>query len=296
MTNDIANAWGSVNTEDNGGGSSQKKERPEFMKLSLGDNKVRLLDMIPYSYNEWYSPKADGGKGASIPYFGKEDLLEKANQEFMNKIFAEADAKGLKDKDRKDFLRDQGYKKTPYGKLKSKHIIHVLDRATGEVKLLDKGNGIFKLIKKLATNPEYGDPRNYDITITMEDTEGKGNFQDIEYTVTPARQNTELTAAEKALYEEKKIDLKEFKTPNYTPEQAKLIADGATFQDVLGKNADGSDAVAEKSNPDMLPSNTPEPPQQEEERSVEPPKEEPAPPVVGRALSPEELEGIDFGE
>lgn len=287
--NELVQGWGAVdNDQQNNGGGQQ--DRPDFMKISMGDNKVRVLDMFPFSYKEYYVPAANGGTGASIGYFGKDDLLEKANSAFMATKFKEADAKGLKDKARKDFLRDSGYSKTPFPKLKEKHIIHVLDRATGEVKLLDKGNAIFGAMKKLALNPEYGDLRNYDITITMEDTKGNGDFQDIKYSVTPARANSDLTEAEKALYESKKIDLAKMKTPTYTAEQALLIAKGATFQDILGNGSDTPQEVTEKSSTDQLP------PQGEPVEKTEVQKEEKKEEVIekGEALSPEELAAVDF--
>lgn len=289
--NELAQGWGAVdNEEKNKGNGSGDFARPDFLKVPLGDTKVRVLDMFPFSYSEYYVPQANGGTGASIGYFGSEDLLEKANKAFMAKIFKEADAKGLKDKARKDFLRDSGYKKTPFPKVKEKHIIHVLDRATGEVKLLDKGNAIFGAMKKFALNPEYGDLRNYDITITMEDTKGNGDFQDIKYSVTPARSNSPITEAEKALYEEKKIDLAKFKTPNYTPEQALRIANGATFQEVLGNGSDSPEEVTEKSDTNQLP------PQEETVEKTPVEKEEKKEQVIekGEELSPEELEDIDF--
>lgn len=286
--NELAQGWGAVDNEENNNTGNGEFTRPDFLKVSIGDTKIRVLDMFPFSYKEYYIPKANGGSGASVGYFGADDLLEKANKAFMAKVFKEADAKGLKDKARKDFLRDSGYKKTPYPKVKEKHIIHVLDRATGEVKLLDKGNAIFGAMKKFALNPEYGDLRNYDITITM--SGDPSDFQSIEYSVTPARSNSDLTEAEKALYEEKKIDLAKFKTPNYTPEQALRIANGATFQEVLGNGSDSPEEVTEKSDPNQLP------PQEETVEKTPVEKEEKKEQVIekGEELSPEELEDIDF--
>ena len=281
------NAWGNVdNEENNGGGGSQ--DRPDFLKVSIGSTKVRVLDMFPYSYKEWWAVRGNGGEGCSIPYFnGGKDLLEAANKAFMKKVFNTADKKGLKDTARKDFLRDEGYKKQPFGKVKEKHIIHVLDRATGEIKLLDKGNGIFKKLKKLALDPEYGDLRNYDVTIVM--SGDPKDFTSIEYDVTPARQNTELTQDEIDLYEEKKIDLKEFKGGgNMTPEQALAIAKGATFKDVLGDGSDSSEEAEEKSDESMLP-------EEEKASEKEPRKDEPVDVESEEPLSEDDLNGIDFG-
>lgn len=300
VNNEALAGWGQVGEEENTGGSTPE-QKLDFLKIPFGDTKVRILDVAPYIYKEWWSTKGNGaingnGNGCSIAYFGANDLLEAENKAFMSKVFKEADAKNLKDKARKDFLRDFGYKKQPWGKVKIKNLIHVLDRATGEVKLLNAGNGVFNEIKKFALNPEYGDPRNYDITITKTDTGGKGEFQDIKYAVTPARSNVPLTDDEKKLYEEKKIDLKEFKTPNYTPEQALLIAKGATFQEILGNGSDSSESVENKSDTNMLPTDE-KAPTKETEKPKEESKQEPAQEInVDKegALTEDELAGISF--
>ncbi|PEZ47016.1 hypothetical protein CN367_11640 [Priestia megaterium] len=299
VNNEVAMGWGNVGVEDNNGGGQTPENKLDFLKLPFGDTKVRILDASPVIYKDWWSTRGNGGQGngCSVLYFpnGK-DLLEAENKAFMSKIFKEADAKGLKDKARKEFLRDFGYKKQPWGKVKDKNIIHVLDRATGEIKLLDAGNGVFNAIKALAMNAEYGDPRNYDITITKTDSKGQGNFQDIKYTVTAARSNTPLTADEKALYEEKKIDLKELKTPNYTPEQALLIAKGATFQEVLGNGSDSSESVSDKSDTNMLPQEEKAPTEETEKPNDENVADSAQEIDINKegALSEEELANISF--
>ncbi|AGY48198.1 hypothetical protein Riggi_36 [Bacillus phage Riggi] len=290
------NAWGNLNFEDNNGGS--QKDIPPFMDIKLGDNKLRILDVAPHMYNEWYATQGNGGKGCGIPAFSEGDLLEQENRDFMAKKFKEADDMGLteangKKKQRSEFLKTEGYAKQPWGRRKDKAIIHVLDRSDGKVKLLDRTTGIFKQIQSLAVNPEYGDPREYDITITKVDEKGKGNFQDIKYTVMPARQNIPLTEAEKAAYEVAKVDLVELKTPNYTPEQALLIAKGKTFSEVLGNGAETPEQVTAGSNPDYLP-------QEENDSQVKPAqgvKEEQKPRVdeqadLGEEISQEELDAM----
>lgn len=302
MTNenqDYLQAWGNVDKEESNNGGADKADRPDFLKVEIGSTKIRVLDMVPFNYKEWWSTKGNGGEGCSIPYFDKGDLLEAENQAFMKKIFAEADAKGLKDKARKDFLRDEGYRKNPWGKHKQKSIIHVLDRASGEVKLLDKGNGIFKKLKKLALDAEYGDLRLYDVTIEM--TGDKGDFTTIEYDVTPARSNTPLTDAEKALYEEKKIDLEEFKgAGDITPTIALMIAKGATFKDVLGSGSDSPEVADDKSDPSMLPEEEQErgtlgEAPEDAEKAEQARKDEEVVTEKEEVLSDEELNNINFG-
>jgi hypothetical protein len=290
IPNEVAQGWGAVGAEESNQG--EQKEKLEFLKIPFGDTKIRILDVAPLPYKEWWAVKGNEGKGCSIPYFKQGDLLDQANKAFMAKMFKEADNKGLKDKARKDFLRDHGYKKTPFGKVKEKNIIHILDRATGEIKLLDAGNGIFNAIKKFALNADYGDPRFYDITITKEDTKGQGNFQDIKYSVLPSPNKAPITDKEKELYDEKKIDLVEYKTPSMTPAQALLIAKGASFTEVLGSGSDSPESVEEKSDANMLPDEettpetTSEQSQVDNSQEVDVNKEE--------ALSEEELANISF--
>jgi hypothetical protein len=278
INNEILAGWGAVDTEETNG-SQQEERKLEYLQLPEGDTRIRVLDAVPYKYKDWWAPKGNGGKGTSIPYKGKDDLLEAENQAFLKKVFDEADRRGLKGKARKDFLREHGYKKLPWGKPRNRFVIHVLDRATGEVKLLDKGNGLFKELQKYVLNPEYGDLRQYDVTITR-----KGSGLDTEYTVTPARQNTPLTEEELKLYEECKVDLAKLKSFDHvTPEQCLAIAKGATWQEVLGNGSDSSQDVSEKSDENMLPQDK-KAPEKDEQINID----------KGEVLTAEELENLEF--
>lgn len=233
--------WNTVgsteNTGSNNGGAPREEDKLDFLSTPEGDTKIRIMDEAPYFYQGFWATKGNGaangnGNGTFVPYKGKGiDLLEKANTEFMAKVFKAADEKGLKNgsPERKKFLKANGYDKQPYGKLKNKYIIHVIDRADGQLKLLDAGAGIFEELKKYAVNPEYGDLREYDVTITRKGT----GWMDTEYSVTPARSNTPRTPEEIALYEAKKIDRAELKSgENLTPEQCLFIAQGGLWSEV----------------------------------------------------------------
>lgn len=236
------NGWNTVGeeTQGNNGGGQPQEDKLDFLATPEGDTKIRILDEAPYYYQEWWAVQGNEGNGTSIPYKGKgKDLLEKANFEFMDKVFKEADAKGLKKgSDARKKHTKAGYDKQPFGKLKNKYLIHVLDRATGEIKLLDKGKGVFEELKKFAMNPEYGDLRNYDVTITRTGT----GWMDTEYSVTPARSNTPLTDEEIALYEAKKVDLHKLKGgEDLTPEQCLFVANGGAWSEVNNvRQADNS--------------------------------------------------------
>ena len=273
VNNDVVKGWSVVDDEEKEtNGNNNKENKLDYLKLKEGDTRIRILDVAPFPFKEWWAPKGNGGKGCSIPYKGEDDLLEKENKEFMKRIYEEADKRGLKGETRKKFVRKNGFEKLPWGKVKQKYVIHVLDRETGEVKLLEKGNGLFKEIKKYAMNPEYGDPRQYDITITR-----TGSGLNTEYTVTPARQNTPLTDEEIRLYEESKVDLAKLKDHSHiTPEQCLAVAKGAKWEDVLKKNNN----VEEKADQDMLP---------QDDSS-----EEPIEIDSSEVLTDEELENLEF--
>lgn len=240
------NGWNTVGTTEQGNnnGGQPQEDKLDFLVTPEGDTKIRIMDEAPYFYQGYWSTKGNGaasgnGNGCFIPYKGKGiDLLEKANAEFMAKVFKAADEKGLKNgsPERKKFLKANGYDKQPFGKLKSKYIIHVIDRADGQLKLLDAGAGIFEELKKYAMNPEYGDLREYDVTITRKGT----GWMDTEYSVTPARSNVPRTPEEIKLYESKKIDRAALKSgEGLTPEQCLFIAEGGLWSD-LSNESDNS--------------------------------------------------------
>lgn len=257
------NGWNTVGTTEQGnnnGGGQPQEDKLDFLATPEGDTKIRIMDEAPYFYQGYWSTKGNGaasgnGNGCFIPYKGKGiDLLEKANTEFMAKVFKAADEKGLKNgsPERKKFLKDNGYSKQPYGKLKNKYIIHVIDRADGELKLLDAGAGIFEELKKYAMNPEYGDLREYDVTITRTGT----GWKDTEYSVTPARSNVPRTSEEIELYESKKIDRTALKSgEGLTPEQCLFIAEGGLWSDLNSNESDNSvqEAVEENYQANSVP-------------------------------------------
>lgn len=282
------NGWNTVGVEENKGnnGGQPQEDKLDFLATPEGETKVRIMDEAPFFYQEYWSVKGNGGNGSSIPYKGKgKDLLEKANKEFMDKVFKEADSKGLKNgsPERKKFLKDNGYDKQPYGKLKNKYLIHVIDRATGELKLLDKGKGVFEELKKYAINPEYGDLREYDVTITRTGT----GWMDTEYGVTPARSNTPRTPEELKLYEEKKLDLHKLKSgENLTPEQCLFIAEGGLWSELTQEGTQQDTTVQEMAEENARLNSVPGTLGEDTSEKVDTSKE--------GALSDEELANVNF--
>jgi hypothetical protein len=75
--------------------------------------------------------------------------------------------------------------------------VKVLDRADGEVKVLECGKQIISSIKNYAVDPDYGDPTKYDIKIKKE-----GTGRDTKYSILPSPNKGDLTSEELAKVEE----------------------------------------------------------------------------------------------
>ena len=87
------------------------------------------------------------------------------------------------------------------GKLKDRFMGYVIDRADGEIKPLTIGSSIFKALGELSVSSEYGfaDLPPYDVLIKK-----TGEGLDTEYSIMAARQNTEITEAERILIKDLK--------------------------------------------------------------------------------------------
>jgi hypothetical protein len=85
--------------------------------------------------------------------------------------------------------------------ISEKFAIACIDRADGKVKSFKGGMQIFKAIKSFREDAEWGDPINYDFTITR--TEEKPNY----YNVKPSPNKSDLTEEEINKIELENIDL-----------------------------------------------------------------------------------------
>ena len=84
-------------------------------------------------------------------------------------------------------------------KPRRRFIAYAIDRKDGAVKMLEVGASVIKQLKDLAVSGDYGfdDIPAYDITIKK-----TGSGMDTEYTVIPARENSDLTEAEQEVVTE----------------------------------------------------------------------------------------------
>lgn len=73
----------------------------------------------------------------------------------------------------------------------SRYQVLVIDRVDGEVKVMEGGPRVFGAIRDYAMDPDYGDPKNYDLKIKKE-----GTGRETKYTVMASPKQTPLTAQE----------------------------------------------------------------------------------------------------
>jgi hypothetical protein len=192
------------------------KERTEtkktkYMELKDGNTyQIRTLDEAPYSrYTHWV-PQANNGKGTTIDCIGRDCPI-------CEDIKARK-ASGL----------PQRYN------VRKLHAMNILDRATNEVVILDKGKRCYEALAGI--REMVGDLRGYDIKIRVQGTGTETNYVPVPMPGKP------LTEAEKAL------ELYDFNTiyQKLTREQVLMLMDGKSFADIFG-DGDNNDESSEAS-------------------------------------------------
>ncbi len=196
-------AWSDVNT--NSGSNSNQGQEVKYAKLKEGSNKGRILDEQPFSRWTHWIPQANGGKGCSVDCIGNDCPVCKAIKE-----------------DKK------ANRKTKYSKRKT-HAINWLNRDTGEVEVLDKGNKVFAGL--LVLLQQMGDLRNYDVNIVK-----TGEGFNTDYQVLPVFPPVPLTEAEKNL---EKYSVEVMKK-EFTKEQIEKLMQGALL-DSINEDSESSD-------------------------------------------------------
>lgn len=179
------------------GGSGDKKEL-KFLATPAGNTVFRILDEQPKSrWTHWVN-RANGCKGANLPCLGK-DCPVCAHMK-------QAKAAGT----------------TALANNRKMHAINVLDVASGEIKIMDKGSTVFEQLHGLMEIA--GDLRNYNVTLRV-----SGSGRDTSYVAVPMPP-TAVPAYDKAnLY-----DLEEIFKP-FTVEQTTRLFNGETYKDVFGE-------------------------------------------------------------
>lgn len=194
-------SWNDVGSQSTGG------SKASFITFPQGITNIRILDKAPFTRWSHWVPSAKRsitcpGKGCPI--------CEAINIAKANKIEPK-------------FSRGK------------KHSINVLNRTTGQVEIMEQGNGFFEEIKEF--HNEEGDVRTYDIAVKRagQGTNTKYRLKTLE--------PVELTKEEQALVDENLIDLKEyFQKP--TIEQVTRIMNGEDPKEVFKTQEDADDDVS----------------------------------------------------
>lgn len=129
------------------------------------------------------------------------------------------------------------------GKMKTRFMGYVIDRTDGQIKPLTTGPQIFEQIGELSLSSEYGFSGipPYDVIIKK-----SGEGLDTEYTVLAARQNTELTEAEKLLIKDLKpitdiVERMQAKNPSKFTKKEITLPNGKPLDDVEIPVVDGEE-------------------------------------------------------
>ena len=145
-------------------------EGTPFLKLKTGENKVRIVD-LPFETQIHWEDTVDGTK-------------------------------------KKVICPGAGCPICKEGHIPQKRFqVLVLDREDNKIKILEGGVSIFKQIKELAMDTDYGDPTLYDIKIKKE-----GQGRETKYSVLASPNKSQLTAEEKELVANSQ-SLKEINAP-----------------------------------------------------------------------------------
>ena len=119
------------------------------------------------------------------------------------------------------------------GKMKDRFMGYVIDRTDGQIKPMTVGPQVFGQVGELSLSSEYGfsGVPPYDVIIKK-----VGEGMDTEYTTMPARQNTELTEAEKLLMKDLKpitdiIDRMQAKNPTKYASKDVVLPNGKVLED-----------------------------------------------------------------
>lgn len=113
-----------------------------------------------------------------------------------------------------------------------RHTLHIINKSTGELELLEQGKTFFDQLLALKNNA--GDLRDYDIKVIR-----TGKDKKTTYVCIPMQQSG-LSKEECALYEANKVDISDL-VKAYTPEQTRGFMEGKSAEEIFKKE----DAVDE---------------------------------------------------
>ena len=155
MDSNFEMSWSAVAKESGSNGSGAGAD---FMKLENGDNRIRIVS-APARINAHWEKTVDG-KNKKVICSGHDcPLCEKGERAV------------------------------------ARYQIQVIDRAEPDkIKVLDCGKQVMNAISAYTTDPDYGDPTEYDIKIKKE-----GSGRDTHYSAVAVPRKVPLTAAEQEM-------------------------------------------------------------------------------------------------
>lgn len=193
------------------GGAGGKKGKDSWLRLSPGDNLIRLLT-LPYQYHQHrYEP--DGGKKYGYRLNCSRSEAEKSCP-----------------------LCEMG------NKAKCRWFVGVIDRKTGTYKTLDIGYSVVKSIQTLAKS-QWGSPDRFDVNIVVDPQGGVTGY----YYVSPMPPSP-LSAADILLQEENSADDLEARTQPPSPQS--ITERLVKIQEEINATTGGSDSANSSSKND----------------------------------------------
>lgn len=178
-------------------GKPSEEGKLDYAKFEVGKNAViRILDEAPVSKWRHWLPQAN----RSVTCCGKDCPI----------------CASIK------MAKDAGV--APAFSSTMKHTIHIFNKSTGKVELLEQGKTFFDQL--LAYKNNMGDVRDYDIKIIR-----SGKDKQTTYTMIPM-QPSGLTKEELQMYEANKVDIDELIKP-YTVEQTRGFMEGKSAEEIF---------------------------------------------------------------
>jgi len=185
---------------------NKASKKDEWMRLKEGTNLIRILT-LPHQYSQ-HTHNVDGGKK-----YGYRVNCSSTKETACP-------------------LCEQG------NKAKRRWLIGVIDRETNMYKILDASFTVFKAIKNLNDDPDWGDPSAYDISIiNAGDQAGPGRYSAV------AKPKKPLSASDLAIQAENGTDalVRRTTAPTYEQVQTRL----AKIAEEVGGNSGVSSSATD---------------------------------------------------
>jgi hypothetical protein len=203
-----ANTHGEVDWSNEGGGNGGSGGgKVEWLKLSQGKHKIRLLTK-PHKYPTHKNIKAKGepGFGRKVPCSAEYTGTGKETK-YVEGTCPICDASQA--------LSNKKLRPT------TMYMFWVLDRATGTSKVIDVSYQIFSQIKGLTQDENWGDPQGYDISIAKNpNSRGPSDY----YLVVPIP-NTTMSVSDQQVRDTVDMDYIQKKTAPWTLEAVQKVLD-----------------------------------------------------------------------